>query len=150
MQNKNSQYENRPGKCLVNLLTAKGEKTKHPSMISKEGKELKLEIDSKVKEFESFYKTLYQTTNPSKDEMTQFLEGLDKKKRKDSQLILMEELIRQEEIKLAITRIKNNTAPGVDGFTIEFSKAFLVELSPSLEHLYNYNLQIKMCPCNMG
>lgn len=88
-------------------------------MITKEGKELKTEIE-KVKEFEFLNKTLYQTTQPSKGEMREFLEWLEIEKITEPQLIIMEEPMREEELILAITRMKNNTAPGLDGFTTEF------------------------------
>lgn len=51
----------------------------------------------------------------------------------------MEELIKQEEIKLTINRMNSNMAPGPDGFTVEFSKTFL-------EKLYNHSLQVKYFP----
>lgn len=64
----------------------------------------------------------------------------------DTKFIAMEEPIVEEEIKLAITRMKNNTTPGPDCLTIVFHKAFMEELSLVLKNLYNHSLQIKCIP----
>lgn len=41
--------------------------------------------------------------------------------------------------------MKNNSTPGIDGFTIEFYKAF-IELAPQLVQLFNYVIQMEVIP----
>lgn len=49
----------------------------------------------------------------------------------------MEEQITEEEIKLAIVRMKGNTTPGLDGFAMEcYKNFFMEEVMPVLKDLY--------------
>lgn len=51
-----------------------------------------------------------------------------------------------EEIKLIISHLKGNAAPSSDGFTTEFYKTLMEELSPVLQILYNKILCTKDVP----
>lgn len=56
---------------------------------------------------EKNYKILYQTTKLSQKETSRFIIELNINKITEVQLIMMEDPIREEEIKLAMTRMKN-------------------------------------------
>lgn len=114
-------------------------------MVTREGKELRAEKD-KVNEFERFWKLVYQTINRDQEEMESLLDGLNIKRISDSQLTMMESSVRQDEIKVAIFKMKNNVAPGLDGFTIKYYKTFIEELAPRLEDLYCYVLRVRYVP----
>lgn len=59
--------------------------------------------------------------------MNYFLENLKMEKILPAQLEIMEKPISLEEIKLVITHLKVNSAPGVERFTSEFYKTFWKE-----------------------
>lgn len=48
--------------------------------------------------------------------------------------------ITEEEIKEHILKLKDNKSPGVDGYTGEYYKTFVNELTPVLCRVYNYAL----------
>lgn len=75
-------------------------------------------------EFSTYYKKLHQTSNPHEFEITAFLDRLEIKKLTVEQLSIMDKLITEDEIKLAINKMKGNTALGLDDLTIEFYKTF--------------------------
>lgn len=74
-------------------------------MITQDGKDISSEGE-KVNIFESYYQNLYQTTNPDHKNVNTFLEGLEIKKISDLQLSEIEEPVKQEEITLAIFKLK--------------------------------------------
>ena len=51
------------------------------------------------------------------------------------------EPITEKEIKETIAKLKNNKSPGVDGFSGEYYKIFMSELTPILCKVYNYILK---------
>ena len=77
----------------------------------------------------NFYKQLYNhhtdnTGTDIRDDVNNFVEGLEFPKLTDNESLACEGLISYEEATEAIKSMKNGSAPGCDGLTIEFIKFF--------------------------
>lgn len=59
----------------------------------------------------------------------------------NEEMELLIQPITESEIRETILKIKNNKSPGIDGFSGEYYKIFMNELTPILCKLYNYVLK---------
>lgn len=93
--------------------------------------------------FASYYKQLYKAEELEfKEERTsEFLKSLKMNKLSNEEAELLIKPISESEIKENITKLKNNKTPGTDGFSGEYYKIFVNELTPILCKLYNYVLK---------
>lgn len=91
--------------------------------------------------FRSFYKNLYSSEcKVGEGEVVSFLSGLNLPTISGEQCELLESPITAEEITQVITNLPNGKAPGLDGFTSEFYKAYVNELTPLLLDMYEESL----------
>ena len=73
----------------------------------------------------NFYENLYQSTNPSKEDIDKYLEQIKPEKRLSSEeLNSCEGKVTYDECISVIKLMKDNRAPGLDGISVEFYKAF--------------------------
>lgn len=92
-------------------------------------------------EFSSFYSNLYKSeANVDIVVIQSFLSQLEIPKISPDIANSLDEPISLEEIASCILTMKNNKAPGPDGFPAEFFKKFSTQLSPLLLDLYNHSL----------
>lgn len=85
-----------------------------------------------AKYFESFY-------TPAQNQKG-VIEGVLKEvkilKLSEDHVQILNTIFTLEEIQEAIRNLQSNTAPGPDGFTVEFYKIFSTQLAPILKDLY--------------
>ncbi len=93
-------------------------------------------MDEKVLEaLHNFYQDLYGVNDTcSESQIKAFLENLNVPHIDTS---VDGSWITAEEVANAISKLKTSKAPGSDGITAEFYKAFSVELSPLLSRVFN-------------
>ena len=97
------------------------------------------EIDTKtdiLKETQEFYQTLYQAEDIDRRQMHSNLEHIKQKLDQDDRDYLNRPISTQE-IRKAITDMKNEKSPGNDGLTKEFYHHFFDLLKDELCELYN-------------
>lgn len=88
--------------------------------------------------FQAFYSKLYSAPDPdNSDSIDSFLNSLDIPTLSDSHRSIMESLFRVEEIHEVIKNLKTESAPGPNGFSAHYYKAFSDALSPYLARLFN-------------
>lgn len=93
--------------------------------------------------FAEYYQELYRGQNQEskKEKIIKFLKPLNLTKILREEACKLTDPITEEEIKETISNLKNNKAPGTDGFSGEYYKVFMNDLSPILCKVYNYALQ---------
>lgn len=94
--------------------------------------------DAFAKYFEQLYKGQLQDSKGEK--IKDFFKNLKLAKLTIDEASALVEPIREEEIKETIVKLKNNKSPGMDGFSGEYYKVFVNDLTPVLCRLYNYAL----------
>ena len=92
--------------------------------------------------FATYYKQLYRAEELEfkEEKITEFLRPLKINKLSSEEAELLIKPITESEIRETITKLKNNKTPGTDGFSGEYYKIFVNELTPILCKLYNYVL----------
>ena len=92
--------------------------------------------------FASYYRRLYEEeADPHKNErMESFFKSIKLAKLTSEEANMLSLPITEEEIRENIVKLKNNRAPGIDGFSGEYYKAYVNELTPVLCKVYNYAL----------
>ena len=92
--------------------------------------------------FASYYRRLYEEeADPHKNErMESFFKSIKLAKLTSEEANMLTLPITEEEIRENIVKLKNNRAPGIDGFSGEYYKAYVNELTPVLCKVYNYAL----------
>lgn len=128
---------NRAGKLLASYL-----KHKQKQAIITSIKDKKNNTHTKQKEilktFHNFYEDLYknkQIVDP--DACTKYLESLNLPKLSEADKTTLGTQISEDEISKSIKTLKNNKAPGPDGFSASFYKEFDRSLTPTLLKLFN-------------
>lgn len=93
--------------------------------------------------FVKFYEQLYkgQEYESKKDKINEFLRPLKMTKMSKDEATKLVEPITEEEIKETIAKLKNNKSLGAYGFSGEYYKVFINELTPILYKVYNYTLK---------
>lgn len=98
--------------------------------------------------FSVFYKKLYDspTVENKEEKIRTLMEKISLPKLSEEESQCMVHPITKEEIEEVIKTLKNNKSPGVDGFSGEFYKCFIKEISPLLQRVFNYALKEKDPP----
>ena len=88
--------------------------------------------------FRDFYVNLHTAEiQRSEEDMERFFQGLDLPRLSESQKTDLDRPITSEEIIRVIKGLPTGKAPGPDGFTAEFFKCYVTELTPLLFTMYN-------------
>lgn len=103
-----------------------------------------------TKAFAMHYRKLYEEqSDPQRNEkMESFFSSIDLPKLTSEEADMVSSPITEEEIKNTIAQLKNNKSPGTDGFSGEYYKAFVGELTPILCNAYNYALEKGQAPAS--
>uniref|UniRef100_G1KYR8 Reverse transcriptase domain-containing protein n=1 Tax=Anolis carolinensis TaxID=28377 RepID=G1KYR8_ANOCA len=99
-----------------------------------------------MKEFKKFYTQLYSKETIDKEKIGQYLSKLKLQKISEEQRISLNKEITGEEVKKAIKGLRNNKAPGPDGYTANFYKVMQEEITPILKRVMNKALTDKVIP----
>ena len=100
------------------------------------------------KVFQQFYEKLYtSTSNHEQQKLEDFLSKIDLPKMSQQQAKSLDASITEEEVRNAITLMKNGKSPGLDGFPIEYYKAFTDVLAPILTKVYSEAFKLGTLPC---
>uniref|UniRef100_R4GAV9 Reverse transcriptase domain-containing protein n=1 Tax=Anolis carolinensis TaxID=28377 RepID=R4GAV9_ANOCA len=138
------QNANKTGQWLANKLKEKKQKM-HITKIQQEG--LTYTEENKITEcFVNFYKELYKREGIPKEEILRYICNLKLPKITDLQRETLNGTITTYEIENAINKLKNNKAPGPDGFSAIFYKTFKDELGPLLKEVLNNILEKSTLP----
>uniref|UniRef100_A0A803TLB1 Reverse transcriptase domain-containing protein n=1 Tax=Anolis carolinensis TaxID=28377 RepID=A0A803TLB1_ANOCA len=129
------QNANKPGKWLAKKI---GRKKQRQYITRIEDGEKHYRTDKEIlRQFETFYKTLYKKDQIKKDDIAQYLSKRKLEKISEEQRERLNKSIEEEEIKKAIRKMDPNKAPGPDGLTVMYYKTFEEELLPYLKKLMN-------------
>lgn len=92
--------------------------------------------------FAKYYEQLYkaEVQESQKENINDFLKPLKMSKLSNMEAAKLAEPITEAEIRETIAKLKNNRSPGTDGFSGEYYKCFVNELTPILCKVYNYTL----------
>ena len=97
--------------------------------------------------FRDFYSNLYKSElHADPQEISSFLASLDLPSLSDEQCAGLDRPITLEEIKETIMTLKSGRAPGLDGFTAEFYKTYVEEISPILLDMYREAIETGILP----
>jgi hypothetical protein len=99
------------------------------SLINKE-KNLVYNQSEILKEFESFYETLYSAMEVTDVNLYDILHDVTKLSQEDSSSF--EGPLTYQEAHNALKKMTNNKSPGSDGFTVEFFKCFFIDIGTLL------------------
>uniref|UniRef100_A0A803TS93 Reverse transcriptase domain-containing protein n=1 Tax=Anolis carolinensis TaxID=28377 RepID=A0A803TS93_ANOCA len=99
-----------------------------------------------IEEFHKFYTKLYKENQVNYTKIAQYLSKQKLEKISETQRELLNKEITEEEIKKMIKSLKGNKAPGPDGFSAGYYKAFQNEISVQLKTIMNQILQGQETP----
>uniref|UniRef100_A0A803J671 Reverse transcriptase domain-containing protein n=1 Tax=Xenopus tropicalis TaxID=8364 RepID=A0A803J671_XENTR len=134
--------DNKCGRLLTNKLREARAKSRIESIKTTDGKKLTNPTQI-AQEFAKYYSTLYNLSNdphtpqPTQTEIDSFLDSLSLPILTQQQREHLNQPISADEVTQAIKILKNNKAPGPDGFTNNFYKKLVPNLSPLLTSLFN-------------
>lgn len=133
-------FGNKSSKYLANLVKAKAESQAIPVIKDRSGKKV---YDNKNinNSFSEFYECLYNSESGSNLEtlMNTFSSPINLPRASDTQKELLNKPITKAEVMQAIKDLQNNKAPGPDGLTPEFYKAFQNLLIDPLLKMLSYS-----------
>lgn len=97
--------------------------------------------------FELFYKTLYsKVSGGSVTQIDTYLNSLELPTLNEEENRMMTADITEEELNIAISRLKSSKSPGSDGYTAEWYKEFKNELTPVILPTLNWVLKKAQTP----
>ena len=95
----------------------------------------------------TFYQDLYKSSASKDDDIDNYFKSLTKEKSfNDVDNSVCEGLVTIEECNLAISKMKHNKSPGLDGITLEFYQTFWSLLGNFLTDVYNESYQHGFLP----
>ena len=103
-------------------------------------------------EIKKYYESLYSNKDRNltfqniEDFMDEDLPNLEYPKLNHAQALTLEGKIKEEEILKVLKKAKNDSAPGISGFTYQFFKFFWSDLKHFLVKAANYSFEIKKLP----
>lgn len=100
--------------------------------------------------FKSFYQDLYTSAGMFDEEVETFFSGLQLPTLTSEQKAKLDAPITEEEVRAAISSMKNGKSPGLDGFPIEYYKKYIDILTPVLHKVYIEALEIGSLPCTFN
>uniref|UniRef100_A0A803SRA5 Reverse transcriptase domain-containing protein n=1 Tax=Anolis carolinensis TaxID=28377 RepID=A0A803SRA5_ANOCA len=130
---------NKPGKWLARLIRKKKNKQQ---IIKISAMEKEVFTDDEIKaEFLNYYKNLYKKEIVNPEEITSYICRQKLQKISDTQRLILNKEITEEEIKKAIKDLKSGKSPGPDGFIAEFYKIEQIEVTHYLKKIMNIALK---------
>lgn len=100
-----------------------------------------------LKEFETFYSSLYDSNKPAQHTIHSFLnDHFGLQQLTEQHRNLLDDDISAEEIKSAIKKMKTNKSPGPDGFQVEFFRTYADILIPEMQQTFNSIIQQGVLP----
>ncbi|KAJ8029065.1 hypothetical protein HOLleu_28369 [Holothuria leucospilota] len=117
-------------KFFLNLESSRQRKKVVRSIITERG-EIVTDQKSVLREQMCFYKKLYSLESTQENIQLEFLNHLDRFL-SEEETQFCEEEINLEELSFALSHMKSNKSPGLDGLTVEFFKKFWDVLGPIL------------------
>ena len=95
---------------------------------------MKIEVD--------YYKKLYQSTNTDNEKLKKYIENTKvQNKLSNNESEKCEGEITIEECTNAISKMKLNKAPGLDGLSVEFNKKFWNNVKNLIKKVFNFNYE---------
>ena len=89
-----------------------------------------------INEIEKYYTNLYQSDSSDINSTQEILQAVENNVTEEERGILGM-YVTTEEVRGTINMLNSNKSPGIDGFTSEFYKAYIDELSEDIAELYN-------------
>ena len=145
-RHKSYEYGDKASKLLAHQIRKDSSSRLITKIVNESGK---MVIDHKEinNAFKCFYSKLYTSENTGQSSQNgEFLNDLTFPKVPLKYQSMLEAKISIKEIKEAIKSLKTNKTPGPDGFSSEFYKKFVDQLSPLLQTLFNESLSIGTLP----
>uniref|UniRef100_A0A803J9X8 Reverse transcriptase domain-containing protein n=1 Tax=Xenopus tropicalis TaxID=8364 RepID=A0A803J9X8_XENTR len=142
--------DNKCGRLLTNKLREARAKTRIEAIKTKDGKTLTNPTQI-AQEFANYYSTLYNlskdphTAQPTQTNIENFLASLSLPTLTQQHKDTLSQPFSANEVLQAIKILKNNKAPGPDGFSNNFYKKLVSSISPLLTQLFN-NLSTNRSP----
>lgn len=123
------EYGNKPSRLLAYQL--KKERADHiiKSIRNTTG-QLKYDIQSIKSSFNDFYTQLYTSENPSESDIRMFLEKVSLPSISEDDKEQLNSPFTSEEVLQAIMSLPSGKTPGLDGYSVEFYKAFWPQIEP--------------------
>ena len=97
----------------------------------------------------NFYKALYQSRGPSKENISKYLKGIQFPQISNRHRELCENPFSEAEASDAVQNLKLNKSPGLDGLTPEFYQTFWEELKYPYLDMITESLRQGSLPCSM-
>ena len=95
---------------------------------------MKIEVD--------YYKKIYQSTNPDNEKLKKYIENTKvQNKLRNNESEKCEGEITIEECTNAISKMKLNKAPGLDGLSVEFNRKFWNNVKNLITKVFNFNYE---------
>ncbi|XP_066438159.1 uncharacterized protein [Eleutherodactylus coqui] len=139
---------NRPSKWMANLLKKKTIKANIPYIWSHQNNKIKLTHPKQIADaFSAYYSKLYnlkddsQTEQPNSLSIQNFLKLVDLPSLSPSQTESIDEPFSSYEVAKILESLKNNKAPGPDGYSAEYYKLFAETLTPYMTNVFNSVMQ---------
>lgn len=144
------EFGNKPSKYLANVVRARSAPQAIPIIKDRAGNRVH-DIKDISDSFLKFYEQLYTSEIDSHSEalMHQFLSSVNRPQASEAQTELLNRPVTRKEIIDAIRDLQNNKAPGPDGLTPEFYKAFQDLLVNPLLNMLSHSFESGTLPGTM-
>ena len=139
----------RPSKYFCNLEKDRSADKIMPELVTQDaqGVEHTLTKQNEIEaEMTKFYKKLYKSEKPTIDSIDNFLGNINTPKLSVDKAIEIEGKITVKEMKAVLDKSKNDSAPGMSGFTYEYYKRFWHLLGFFLVESANYSFESGVLP----
>ena len=123
-------------KYFLNLETQRQNKNVISTLRGKTNK-LVHSAEDILNECKEFYKDLYQSNKPSKEDIQQYLADIEKVELNEEEKQACDVMITGKECKEALINMKKGKSPGIDGLPVEFYLTFWEILEAHLIRVYN-------------
>lgn len=102
-----------------------------------------------MKVFSEYYEDVCKSSDPPEEEIDKFLNNVTIPKLAGDHRHNLDGNIAIQEMDWAITGLKADKSPGLDGLTVEFYKGFRDQLVPCLHELFKYCIEVDRMPPNI-
>lgn len=142
------EFQDKPNKMLANLLPEQKDRSKLPNFLQTSRGDLVKPETEKFAVFGNSYETLYTSLDSNRIKIDEFLSSLEIPQIAQNHKLILVAPITPFEIDQAISKLKPNRSPGLDGLTSEFYRSYRDIVSPYLKDLFDYCLQNKGTPAS--